>query len=182
MRGGIGVFREVPVLPVVVPGAAAVFAVLLWSMHVRARLSAPRVAVAFALCVYAAGAVANTIFPIFLDAPGDTGHWFVAAVPLVDYEAGDALTNILVFVPLGMLVPLLVARPSWGRVLAAAALFSLTIEVTQLVTARYLQGGHIADVNDLLFNIVGGALGFGVLSALLRVPIAAGLVQRFRWR
>lgn len=65
--------------------------------------------------------------------------------------------------------------------MAISAVFSLAIEAAQFVTAHLLGGGHIADVNDLLSNSVGGAVGFGLFSALVRVPGAATLVDRFRW-
>ena len=175
-------FREVPVLPVVIPSAALVFAALLWVLHRRDRLSAPRVAVAAALCVYAAGVVANTVFPIFVERPGHAVQkWHLFLVPLADYELADALENIVVFIPLGMLVPLLLARVTWWRVLAVGAAFSLTIELAQLVAGRFWDGGHIADVNDLAFNVAGAALGLGLLAALAHVPVAERLVDHFRW-
>ncbi|WP_282944131.1 VanZ family protein [Cellulomonas endometrii] len=176
-------FRQVPVLPVVVPLAAATLTALLWSLARRGRFSVPRAALALALCVYAAGIVANTVFPIFLDKPASSAAWgdHLALVPLAGYEVADAVMNIVVFVPLGMLVPLLMVRPSWSRTVAVAACVSLGIEVTQLVTAHLLGGGHLADVNDLLFNVVGGAVGYLVLAAVTRVPRARALVDRFRW-
>ena len=103
-------------------------------------------------------------------------------MPLVGYEFSDAVTNILVFVPLGVLVSLLVSGTSWWRVLVVAATLSLAIELAQLVTARLLGGGHIADVNDLIFNVVGAALGSGLISMVSRVPGAALVINRFRWR
>nr|WP_276581912.1 VanZ family protein [Cellulomonas sp. RIT-PI-Y] len=102
--------------------------------------------------------------------------------PLVDYEAGDAVMNIAVFVPLGILLGLVLSPGSWWRVTAVAAACSLAIEVTQYVTAHLLGGGHVADVNDLLCNVLGGALGAGLLALLGRVPGFGGLVERFRWR
>lgn len=176
-------FHQVPVLPVVLPLAAAVFAVLVWTLRRRGRFSLPRAAVALVLCVYAAGVVANTVFPIITDKPASSGPWssHLALVPLVDYEAADAIMNILVFVPVGILVPLLIARPSWRSAIVASAVFSLAIEVTQYVTAHLLGGGHIADVNDLLSNVVGGVVGFALLSVVSRVPYLGGVVDRFRW-
>lgn len=177
-------FRQVPVLPVVVPLAVVTVAVLLTLLVRRGRFSLPRAAVALAVGVYAAGIVAHTVFPIFLDKPAGSGPWdaHLALVPLSGYEVADALQNILVFVPLGMLVPLLAARPSWWRTVAVAACVSLGIEVTQLVTAHLLGGGHLADVNDLVFNVLGGAVGYVALAALARVPAIEALVDRFRWR
>ncbi|RXR22683.1 VanZ family protein [Oerskovia turbata] len=176
-------FHQVPVLPVVVPLAAAVFAGLMWSLIRSRRFSVPRAAVALALGVYVAGIVANTVFPVFLDKPVSSAPWasHLAVVPFADYEVADAVMNVLVFVPVGVLVPLLVPRASWRRAVAAAAVLSLTIEATQLVTAHLLGGGHIADVNDLIFNITGGAVGFAVFSALVKVPSVSAVVDRFRW-
>jgi glycopeptide antibiotics resistance protein len=79
-----------------------------------------------------------------------------------------------------MLVPLLVARPSWWRTVVVAACVSLGIEVTQLATAHLLGGGHLADVDDLVFKVVDGSVGYVVLAALTRAPRAAALVDRFR--
>lgn len=176
-------FREVPVLPVVVPLAAVVLALLLTHLHRRRRLTLPRAAVALGLCVYAAGIVANTVFPIFLDMPRSSTAWdqYLNLVPIVGYEAADAATNIVVFAPIGVLVPLLAPGASWLRALAVGAATSLAIELAQLVTAHLLGGGHIADVNDLLFNVVGALVGFGVFTALVRVHGAARLVEPFRW-
>lgn len=176
-------FRQVPVLPVVTVLAAVVLAPLVSSLSRRGRISWPRVAVAVVLSVYAAGVVANSVFPIFLDKPAGGAAWtsHLALVPFTDYEVADAVMNIVVFVPVGVLVPLLVARVSWWRAVVAAAVFSLTIEVTQYVTAHLLGGGHIADVNDLIFNVLGGAAGYGLFSLLVRVPSVDRVVSRFRW-
>jgi glycopeptide antibiotics resistance protein len=177
------VFGEVPVLPVVVPLAGAVFAVLAWRLHRRGLLTASRAAVALTVCVYVAGVVANTVFPIFLDKPARSARWseFIDVTLLSGYEVVDAVTNICVFVPVGVLLPLIVPSSSWLRVLGAATAFSALIEVSQYVTAHLLGGGHIADVNDLLFNVVGAALGLLLVTALARVPVATRVIDRFRW-
>ena len=177
-------FRQVPVLPVVVPLGAVVLALLLWALRRSGRWSAPRVAVAVALSVYAAGVVANTVFPVFLDRVRADVPWseYLVLSPTAEYEAADAVVNVLVFVPLGVLVALVLARPSWLRAMAVVTAASLAIEVTQYVTAHLLGGGHIADVHDLMFNVVGGALGLGLLQLLARVPGLAGFVDRFRWQ
>lgn len=102
-------------------------------------------------------------------------------MPFADYEVADAAMNVLIFMPLGFLAALLSRQLSWWRCLAVVACFSLTIELVQLTTANLLGAGHIADVNDLLFNVVGGALGFLLFVALARSPRAAGFIERFRW-
>lgn len=174
-------FREVPVLPVVVPLAAAVLLVLLWHLRRRDLLTAPRAAVAVALCVYAAGVVANTVFPVYLDKPHEA-VWQLYLDPFAPYDVADAVTNVVVFVPVGVLVPLVLPRSPWWGTVAAATGFSLAIELSQYLTGNLLGGGHVADVHDLLFNVLGGVLGLVLLTAVVQVPVLARPVDRFRWR
>jgi len=164
-------FAAVPVLPVVVPLGLALFALLLWRLRARGLFSAPRATVAAALSIYAAGISANTVFPIYLNKP-DSGPWIpaLALLPFHDYEVQDALMNMVVFLPLGILIPLVLARPSWWKVLATVVGISLAIEMAQLGAQGLFAGGHIADVNDLIFNTAGGALGYGLFLLLALVP------------
>ena len=69
-------------------------------------------------------------------------------------SAFDAFRNFFVFVPLGMLLAVL----GWRLlvVLGAALAISLSIEIIQYVTNL----GRTADVNDLITNIGGAALGW----------------------
>lgn len=177
-------FGEVPVLPVVVPLALVVFIVLLWRLHARRLFSVPRASVAAAMAVYAAGIVGNTVFPIYLDAPQTGEPWIpaVALIPFADYEIDDAVTNLLVFVPLGVLIALLMARPTAVKVIAVAAGTSLGIELAQLAAQDFFSGGHIADINDFLSNVAGGAVGYGLFVLLSRIPPLGRFLERFRWR
>ena len=178
-----GPFDRVPALPVVIPIGLLLFAVLLWRLHTRQLLSVPRASVAGALAVYAGGILATTLFPVYLGMPRADEPWTpgLALVPFHDYEFADALTNVLVFLPLGILIPLLLAYPSWWKVLAWVVAVSLTIELSQLAAQKLVAGGHIADVNDFIFNTVGGAVGYAIFMILTRVPGLDAFVERFRW-
>ena len=160
-----------------------VFVILLWRLHATRSMSVPRAAVAAALAVYAAGIVANTVFPIYLDKPDRAEPWtpYVALIPFADYELADALMNVAVFVPLGMLIPLVLARPTWGKVISITVAASVTIEIAQLAVQGLFRGGHVADVSDLICNTAGGVLGYGILIAVTAIPWAARLIDRFRW-
>ncbi|WP_448629443.1 VanZ family protein [Cellulomonas soli] len=68
-----------------------------------------------------------------------------------------------------------------GSAILAAGALSLTIEITQWVTAHALGGGHIADMNDLIFNVLGGAVGVAIVAAAGRVPVLARVVDQVRW-
>jgi glycopeptide antibiotics resistance protein len=72
----------------------------------------------------------------------------------------ELVGNVLLFAPLGFLLPLLVpAMRRWGRVLGAGAAVSLAIELYQLA----LPGVRKASVNDVLTNALGALLGFATL-------------------
>ncbi len=88
--------REITALPVVVPLAVVAFAVLLWWLHRRGALTAPRAVVAALVCGYGAGVLANTVFPIELGGSGQDLPWtvFLDLVPLADAEPRDMLQNV----------------------------------------------------------------------------------------
>jgi glycopeptide antibiotics resistance protein len=68
--------------------------------------------------------------------------------------------NVLLFAPLGFLLPLLVpAIRRWWQTLAVGAGVSLLIELYQLVWP----GVRKASVTDLLMNALGAVLGFAAL-------------------
>ncbi|WP_456698428.1 VanZ family protein [Aeromicrobium sp. P5_D10] len=176
--------HEISALPVVIPLAALLFAVMLWRLHRRAAWSIPRVVVAAALCVYGAGIVANTIFPILIGQDAYRPPWdaFINLVPLADTEPFDMLSNVLVFMPLGFLLPLVTRARTSGRVVLYGFLISLTMEAAQFVNAVTGHGGHIADINDLLANTLGAVVGHALFRACLRIPAARRLADAASWK
>lgn len=94
------------------------------------------------------------LVPIVVDGPG---------------SAFDAILNTFVFVPVGILLAVL----GW-RVLSALGValgISLAIEITQYLT----NVGRTADVNDLITNTLGAAIGWGavwLIRRAVRVPAA----------
>lgn len=83
------------------------------------------------------------------------------------------LGNVVAFMPLGMLVPVLrLGWDSWRRVLLLGLGVSLAIEVTQLA-ASLMMGFpfRVADIDDVILNVTGTLLGFASLrtaQALIR--------------
>lgn len=85
----------------------------------------------------------------------------VNLIPFVDirndacaYIINSAL-NIILFIPLGFILPLLWSRfRSRKRIILAGFLFSLAIELSQLLNYR------ITDVDDLIMNSLGTWLGY----------------------
>lgn len=174
---------EITALPVVVPLAVAAFAILLWRLRRRDRLTVTRVAVSATLCVYGAGVIGNTLLPIFIGAPASELPWssYLNLVPLVNTDVADMLENVAVFIPLGILLPLVTRIRSLGAVALAGFLISLAMELLQFVNAVAANGGHIADINDLLANTLGAPLGLGLYRAALLVPAVRRWAHAASW-
>lgn len=90
----------------------------------------------------------------------------VNLLPLQDVAGDwpDLALNVLLFVPLGFLLPLLWRDfGSFGKTLLTGFGFSLLIECMQVFTAR------TTDINDLITNTLGCILGY-VLAAFVNAP------------
>ncbi len=72
----------------------------------------------------------------------------------------NTLGNVLLFIPLGIFLPLLWMRfRSIKSVLLAISFTSLLIEITQLLTAT-----GVFDVDDILLNTFGGVIGYAIFT------------------
>jgi hypothetical protein len=85
-------------------------------------------------------------------------HW-------VDFGVVEAVANVALFVPMGVLVLLLLGRERWWAAIAVGVIASCWIELAQAV----LLPTRVADPADLAWNSVGTAVGVAVvLGATLR--------------
>ena len=80
-------------------------------------------------------------------------------------ECNNLVFNILMFVPLGVLLPLMLrlCRKFWCSYLAGFG-FSVAIEIIQLVTKR-----GIFEVDDIFNNTLGCVIGYGIGMILLTI-------------
>ena len=160
---------------VIVAGAIMIVVIALG----RARgTSWPTIVARCALTIAVAWILALTIFPIPVDADlrRSQGHFSdVTFLPfrtirtqlahgLERSEARQMIGNVALFVPLGFLLPFAVGtcRRLWV-VLAIAAATSVSIEGLQLVLP-----GHATDVDDVILNTIGAAVGYLAFSMIDR--------------
>lgn len=135
-----------------------------------------------ALILWTAGLLSQTVWPsngyfVPLESVfGERTLWRMNLVPfrtIADYfgRLRDGFVslflvnfagNILLFVPLGLLPPLLWRRYRGWRGAALPALCSLLVELAQIFTGRSV------DVDDLILNALGGLLGWLLARLLLR--------------
>ncbi len=88
-------------------------------------------------------------------------HFDENEINLIPFSRGirmiDYVLNVVLFVPLGALVPMLWKKMRrWYSTLVLGALFSVFIEITQLMNYRK------SDVDDLILNTAGTLIGYGL--------------------
>ena len=73
-----------------------------------------------------------------------------------EFSGFDTLANVAVFTPLGLIL----VAAGWKALpaIAVGLAVSLTVEVTQFI----IDVGRAADVNDLITNTAGAALGWAI--------------------
>ena len=87
-------------------------------------------------------------------------------VPFVGMLTGpiDTMLNIILFVPMGLFLPLLYKKYNSIKTVALTGfLFSLSVEIVQMF------GWGSSDVNDLMTNTIGACLGFFAYKLILKV-------------
>lgn len=156
-----------------------------WSFrHGRTGVGHASIAAAAVLHAIALWTYTIAPFPSSRDLSCDVGTQFVpfASVGVIDWSRGpvgvlsdrmlhQVLFNILLFVPLGAMVRYLLGLRARTVVLIGFAI-SLLIELTQLtgIWGIYPCPYRIFDVDDLIANTLGTAIGVGVAPGLRRVP------------
>ncbi|WP_086735323.1 VanZ family protein [Streptomyces glaucescens] len=135
-----------------------------------------------AACLYTAAVLSITVLPLRVtwgEYANQMPWWNqVNYVPMVTVDV-TAVPNILMFVPLGMLLPLLTRVSGPARAVGVSALASLCIEVTQLLSYVLFHNGRSVDVNDLLANTLGGLIGYLLVRLALARPPVRELLRRF---
>lgn len=92
-------------------------------------------------------------------------HTFISLRKDVQWDEvkKNFLGNILLFVPLGVLIPLVSGWKKWYRTVLICFGSSILIEITQLITKR-----GCFDPDDVILNVTGTIIGYGLLKAVIR--------------
>ena len=94
----------------------------------------------------------------------------IPLVNILDYDikreaAINIIGNISMFIPTGVIMPILYKRlDCFWKVLLAGVGLSFVIEVIQL-----LFPGSVTDIDDLILNTLGVAVGYGIYAACKRL-------------
>lgn len=93
----------------------------------------------------------------------DLGFNFIPFIDIIS-SPKSALLNILLFIPLGIFLPMLWKEEynEFLKTLIFGFIFSLCIEVLQVLTFR------LSDINDLITNTIGTIVGYLLYSKFLK--------------
>ena len=84
----------------------------------------------------------------------------IPLVTLMPQDLTTSLLNILLLIPFGFGLPF-ISNLHMKKVIVIGVLFSITIELLQLVTGFIARVAfRIADVNDVIFNSIGVSIGY----------------------
>jgi glycopeptide antibiotics resistance protein len=176
------------VVQALVPLVLTAFVAMAYRLQRVGAATAPRLVASAGVCGYGAGVLKSMLLPmpIAVGAGRDgfeSWRLFVNLTPVVtglDDPIGLVL-NVALFVPLGVLLPLLLRAPSVGRVVVTAFLVSMAIELLQLGTGVTVSIGRIADVDDLIANTAGALLGYAVFRTACLLPGADRVIAAATW-
>ena len=132
--------------------------------------------------VYMAGVLGFTFFPfqIMYGKYADPIVWYdqINWLFLVTLDP-SAIPNVIMTIPLGILLPMIFGKitSSW-RALAWGAVFSLAIEVSQVLGCVLFNNYRGADVNDVLVNALGCVLGYWIVRLAVRVSFLGDVLRR----
>ena len=88
----------------------------------------------------------------------------------------NARGNVALFIPLGILIPLVWPRRRFWSGLQIAFAVSVSIEVLQYLSRPW--SNRLADVNDVILNVAGAALGLVLVTLLRWRPRAPAEIAR----
>lgn len=138
------------------------------------------------LGIYILSVVALTTFPIEINLGmyKNQSPWYsrINPIPILTIDMATFILNIIMLVPFGVYQWLVVKQNklSWELVAVRSFLFSLTIEVLQLLLYITLNSGRSVDINDLIANTLGGILGYYAIRLVSKNTYFKDLIDQFK--
>lgn len=76
----------------------------------------------------------------------------------------ENLLNVLLFIPFGLLLWCIMKLKKWWKALAVGCVFSLCIEIAQLIMKR-----GFSELDDVIHNLLGTIIGYGLAAGLTMI-------------
>lgn len=134
--------------------------------------------------VYVLSVIALTIFPIDVNTGiyANQAPWYklINFIPILTIDLSTFVLNIIMCIPLGVYLALFYKDNSLAEIVRKSFLFSLSIEIIQFILQITVSNGRCADINDLLANTLGGALGYLIINSIIRNQNFENLISKFK--
>jgi glycopeptide antibiotics resistance protein len=99
-------------------------------------------------------------------------------IPVLTIDIPSFVLNVIMLIPFGVYLPLLSSKVNSVKKAAKyGSLLSLSIEITQLLIEVTLGSGRIADINDIIANTLGAAVGYLIITKLVKINLIKVLVS-----
>ena len=179
-------YTVIPANAVVIPVALIALGAMLLLLHRRRALTLGRTALAVVTCVYGSAVLQSTLlpFPIRVGTSRDgmaPWHAYLQLVPFYDHDPTGYILNVALFVPLGVLLPLVWRVSSVRRAVVIGFLASFVVELVQFILVISVTSGRVADVDDLIANTLGTLVGFIAFRIAQMVPPLGRLMAAVIW-
>lgn len=93
----------------------------------------------------------------------------IPLITLTVHDVSISVLNILLFIPFGFGLPF-IAHFNSKKTILIGTFMSITIELFQYITGILANTTfRIADINDMLFNTLGAAIGFGLFTIFMKI-------------
>jgi glycopeptide antibiotics resistance protein len=151
--------------------AAPAAALVLGMIALRTRRSADSIRRWWAVVtgLYLVGLATVVFFPFQVNIGRYAGllPWWssVNLWPIVTIDPKTFLVNVVLLVPLGVILPALTSVRTFWRVTGVGAVVSIGIELAQIAFGT-IGATRTGDVNDVIANTAGAAIGFAVFAAV----------------
>lgn len=173
------VHREVPTLAILLPFFVAAASLVLLHLRRSGAATPPRLFIGLTACAYGAAVLYEVLLPFTLVlGPARSTlmpwHVFVQLVPITSLavDPSGIILNIELFVPFGLLVPLVTPVRGLWRVAFLALLVSLGIETLQFLLDLTVSTGRVADIDDVIGNVTGALVGVVIYRLMMLIPFA----------
>ncbi len=121
---------------------------------------------------YISMVISLTLFPMVLMEAQDEVH-ISASIHLVPFSYGIGKTdiyNILLFIPMGILIPFVFRKTNTlvktGLVCLSISALIETLQLLEVSGVLHVVAFRVVDINDIICNTLGGALGYCLLLLL----------------
>lgn len=138
------------------------------------------------LGIYILSVIALTLFPIDINLGmyRNLTPWYsrINVIPIITIDLATFILNIIMLVPYGVYQWLLVKEDKicWEHVATKSFIFSLGIELSQLLLYIIFNSGRSVDINDIIANTLGGIIGYYIIKYVAKNQYFGKLINQFK--